>query len=91
MKPSAIEPKTFTTALAASPFLKGFGHRPRSMGRMVDLASIIRVVLVVLIVNSREARKKGGINGHLFGVGGPSSGGTCVGDESSEGTRTSSG
>ena len=58
VEPGTIEPIARLAATAASPFLKWFGNRPGPMGRIVNLRSIVRIVIIVLILGSRKARQK---------------------------------
>ena len=55
VEPGAIKPVTRRTTLAASPFLIGFGNRPGSVGRIVNPLSVVSVILVVLVFNSRKS------------------------------------
>ena len=63
VEPSAIEPIACLVASATSPFLKRFSDRPSSVGGIVHLASIVRIVLIVLVLGARDARQKSRVRG----------------------------
>ena len=63
VEPSTIEPIACLIASAASPFLKWFGDKPGPMGWIVNLTSIFRIVIIVLVLGSREARQKSRVLG----------------------------
>ena len=78
VEPGSIEPVTGRTALTACPFLMRFGDRIGSMSAVVDLLSIISVILVVLVFDSRKCWEQGGIHctrinpgGGMWGPGQP--------------------
>ena len=92
VEPSTIEPIACLVASATSPFLKWFSDGPSSVGGIVNLMSVIRIVLIVLVLLGKRAGSAGGVESAVWSwCERLSSGGTCVGEESPEGTRTSSG